>query len=202
MNFQWSPRSFTIPDGSFSGLRGLHDLQNFLKRFKTVFQRSFRKIVFRWSFSSLSAVSRWTFTGLISLSTIFQQSLISEGSQQSRSVFQRACRGLGQSIRVLSVVLVCLSEIFSNTPDNLSVISQWSSWSLNKLSAVFRVPWKSRWNCCFWSFNCLSGPFHRDSKFYWSWRLLKDLANFWSFSGLSTVSVLWNGGLKYCKYAM
>ena len=194
MNFQWSPRSFTIPDGSFSGLRGLHDLQNFLKRFKTVFQRSFRKIVFRWSFSSLSAVSRWTFTGLISLSTIFQQSLISEGSQQSRSVFQRACRGLGQSIRVLSVVLVCLSEIFSNTPDNLSVISQWSSWSLNKLSAVFRVPQESCWNCCFWSFIGLSGVFGAIPQRQQILLILKsaerpcEFSVFqWSFNGLRSV---------------
>ena len=54
MNFQWSPRSFTIPGWSFSGLCGLRGLQNFLKRFKTVFQRSFRKMVFQQSFSDLS----------------------------------------------------------------------------------------------------------------------------------------------------
>ena len=45
-------------------------------------------------------------------------------------------------------------------------------------------------------FQGFSEPFHRDSKFHWSWRLLKDLANFRSFSGLSRVSVLWNGGLS------
>ena len=50
-------------------------------------------------------------------------------------------------------------------------------------------------------FQGFSEPFHRDSKFHWSWRLLKDFANFRSFSGLSRVSVLWNGGRRLkCRF--
>ena len=117
------------------------------------------------------------------------------------TVFQSSCRGLGQSIRVLSVVLVCLSEnliglskIFSNTPDNLSVISQWSYWSLSKLSAVFRVPRESCWNCCFWSFIGLSGVFGAIPQRQQILLILKtaerpcEFSVFqWSFNGLRSV---------------
>ena len=198
MNFQWSPRSFTIPDWSFSGLRGLHILQNFLKRFKTVFQRSFRKMVFQWSFSSLSAVSQWTFKGLISLSMIFRQSLnffsfrvlsgvlvsCSEFFQWSRSVFQRSWLIFQRSLAVCQMIF----QWSLNSLIGLSVNFQLSSRSYGDLAGkvVFGLSKV---------FQGFSEPFHRDSKFHWSWRLLKDLANFRSFSGFSRVSVLWNGGL-------
>ena len=206
MNFQWSPRSFTIPDWSFSGLRGLRGLQNFLKRFKTVFQRSFRKMVFQWSFSSLSAVSQWTFKDLISLSMIFRQSLLSRsfrilaavsvslsefsrGSwsvfQWSRSVFQRSWLIFQRSLAVCQMIF----QWSLNSLIGLSVNFQLSSRSYGDLAGkvVFGLSMV---------FQGFSEPFQRDSKFYWSWRLLKDLANFRSFSGLSRVSVLWNGGLN------
>ena len=209
MNFQWSPRSFTIPDWSFSGLRGLHILQNFLKRFKTVFQQSFRKMVFQWSFSSLSAVSQWTFKGLISLSMIFRQSLLScsfrilaavsvslsEFSRGSWSVFQSSFSGLGRLFQRSWL-------IFQRSLAVCQMIFQWSLNSLIGLSVNFQLSSRSYRDLAgkvvfglSMVFQGFSEPFHRDSKFHWSWRLLKDLANFRSFSGLSRVSVLWNGGL-------
>ena len=131
MVFQWSPRSFTIPGWSFSGLCGLRGLQNFLKRFKNslsaVFQENGLSAVFQRSLNELSKVLLvfpWSFDSLCYL-------VLSESLQQSRSVFQSSLGGLGQSFRVLSVVSVSLSEILidlskisGSMPDDLSVISQ------------------------------------------------------------------------------
>ena len=71
MNFQWSLRSFMIPDWSFSGLRGLSGLQNFLKWFKMVFQRSFRGLTRKWSFSGLSAVFQRSLNELSKVLLVF-----------------------------------------------------------------------------------------------------------------------------------
>ena len=83
------------------------------------------------------------------------------------------------------------------------MIFQWSLNSLIGLSVNFQLSSRSYGDLAGKAvfglsmvFQGFSEPFHRDSKFYWSWRLLKDLANFRSFSGLSRVSVLWNGGRR------
>ena len=210
MVFQWT----------FNDLRGL---SRFLADLSVVFvvsvvsktfwngsKQSFSGLSGKWSFSSLSAISQWTFKGLISLSMIFRQSLLSRsfriiaavsvslsefsrGSwsvfQWSRSVFQRSWLIFQRSLAVCQM----------NMPE---IFFQWSLNSLIGLSVNFQLSSRSYGDLAgkvvfglSMVFQEFSEPFHRDSKFHWSWRLLKDLANFRSFSGLSRVSVLWNGGL-------
>ena len=208
MVFQWT----------FNDLRGL---SRFLADLSVVFvvsvvsktfwngsKQSFSGLSGKWSFSSLSAISQWTFKGLISLSMIFRQVSVI-------SFFQNRCSSLGQSFRVLSGVLVSLSEFFQWSRSvfqrswlifqrSLAVCQMIFQWSLNiiGLSVNFQLSSRSYGDHAgkvvfglSMVFQGFSEPFHMDSKFHWSWRLLKDLSNFRSFSGLSRVSVLWKGGL-------
>ena len=210
MVFQWT----------FNDLRGL---SRFLADLSVVFvvsvvsktfwngsKQSFSGLSGKWSFSSLSAISQWTFKGLISLSMIFRQSLLSRffrilaavsvsllefsrGSwsvfQWSRSVFQRSWLIFQRSLAVCQMIF----QWSLNGLIGLSVNFQLSSRSYGDLAGkvVFGLSMV---------FQGFSEPFHRDSKFHWSWRLLTDLANIRSFSGLSRVSVLWNGGPIFAKW--
>ena len=178
----WSPKLFETVQNSLSAVFKENGLS-------AVFQRSLNVLskvllVFPWSFDSLCYL------------------VLSESVQQSRSVFQRQ----------LSGVLVSLSEffqwsrsvyqrswlIFQRSLAVCQMIFQWSLNSLIGLSVHFQLSSRSYGDLAgkvvfglSMVFQGFSEPFHRDSKFHLSWRLLKDLANFSVFQTYdSRVSVL------------
>ena len=205
MVFQWT----------FNDLRGL---SRFLADLSVVFvvsvvsktfwngsKQSFSGLSGKWSFSSLSAISQWTFKGLISLSMIFRQSLLSS------SFFQNPCSSLGQSFRVLSGVLVSLSEffqwsrsvfqrswlIFQRSLAICQMIFQWSLNSLIGLSVNFQL--SSR------SYGDLAGKVVL--VFQWSFRGFRshstetanftDLADCWKTLPIFGLSVVYQGS-RFC----
>ena len=211
MVFQWTLNDLRGLSRFLADLSVVFVVSVVSKTFWNGSKQSFSGLSGKWSFSSLSAISQWTFKGLISLSMIFRQSLLSrsfrilaavsvslsEFSRGSWSVFQSSFSGLGQSFRDLNWL------IFQRPLAVCQMIFQWSLNSLIGLSVNFQLSSRSYGDLAgkvvfglSMVFQGFSEPFHRDGKFHWSWRLLKDLANFRSFSGLSRVSVLWNGGPK------
>ena len=202
MVFQWTFNDLRGLSRFLTDLSVVFVVSIFSKTFWNGSKQSFSGLSGKWSFSGLSAVFQRSLNELSKVLLVFPWSFdslsiffLSEFSRGSWSVFQSSFSGLGRLFQRSWL-------IFQRSLAVCQMIFQWSLNSLIGLSVNFQLSSRSYRDLAgkvvfglSMVFQGFSEPFHRDSKFHWSWRLLKDLANFWSFSGLSRVSVLWNGGL-------